>query len=70
MNERPKELMRMRRVLEIVPVSKTVWYRGMQMGRFPKPVPLSEGTVAWRSEDVWDAFDRLYNKQSAKEDES
>lgn len=39
-------------VAGIVPMSKASWYRGMADGRYPKPVKLSERSVAWRSTDI------------------
>lgn len=43
---------RRRGVQGIFPVSRSVWYDGIKTGRYPKPVKLSERTVAWRSTDI------------------
>lgn len=58
--ERTKKLLRLKEVLQIIPVSRSVWYRGMDSGKFPRPIKLSPQTVAWRSEDIWACFDELY----------
>ncbi len=39
-------------IAPIIPVSRSSWYTGIQEGRYPKPVKLSERSVAWRSEDI------------------
>jgi hypothetical protein len=36
----------------IIPVSKASWYAGIKDGKYPKPVKLSERTVAWRTTDI------------------
>ena len=32
--------LRLQEVLELIPVSRTSWYAGIQKGIFPRPVPL------------------------------
>ncbi|MDX8378297.1 MAG: AlpA family phage regulatory protein [Mariprofundales bacterium] len=44
--------LRLRKVLEIYPVSRTCWLSGIRKGIFPKGIKLSEGTVAWRVSDI------------------
>ena len=43
---------RLSQVLEVIPLSKTSWWRGVKSGRFPKPVKLSERCTAWKAEDI------------------
>ena len=44
--------LRLRQVLQIIPVSKSVWWEGCKTGRFPKPVKLGPRTTAWKAEDI------------------
>jgi prophage regulatory protein len=44
--------LRLPQVLEILPISKSTWWKGIREGRFPKPVKLSERTSAWSREDI------------------
>ena len=44
--------LRLRQVLQIIPISKSVWWEGCKTGRFPKPIKLSERTTAWKAEDI------------------
>ena len=47
----------------IIPVSRSVWYAGVKSGRYPKPVQLSEKTVAWRSVDIERVIDGMAVKE-------
>lgn len=48
-------------VLKVIPVSKTTWWKGIQEGRFPKPVKLTERTTAWRVSDIQQLINELAN---------
>lgn len=51
--ELPQEgFVRLDQVLEVIPVSKSTWFRGIQSGRFPKPVKLGERASAWRVDEI------------------
>ncbi|TIH19824.1 AlpA family transcriptional regulator [Maridesulfovibrio sp.] len=52
-------------VLKVIPVSKTTWWKGIQTGRFPKPVKLTERTTAWRVCDIRRLIDELPNQSEA-----
>ncbi len=36
----------------IIPVSRSSWWRGVRLGRYPKPVKLGPATTAWRIADI------------------
>jgi predicted DNA-binding transcriptional regulator AlpA len=44
--------MRLSRVLEVYPVSKSTWWEGVRSGRFPKPLRLGARARAWRTSDI------------------
>jgi predicted DNA-binding transcriptional regulator AlpA len=44
--------LRLRQVLTLIPISKSVWWAGCKSGRFPKPVKLGPKTTAWKAEDI------------------
>jgi prophage regulatory protein len=50
---------RKRGMAGIIPMGRTSWYAGIQEGRYPKPVKLSERSVAWRSTDIEALITRL-----------
>ncbi len=44
--------LRLKQVLEIIPVGKSTWWRGVKEGRFPQSVKLGARTTCWRVEDI------------------
>lgn len=36
----------------LIPVSKSTWWNGIKVGRFPKPIKLSSRITVWRVEDI------------------
>jgi predicted DNA-binding transcriptional regulator AlpA len=46
------ELLTLSEVLSTFPVSRSLWYRGVHEGRYPRPVRLSARRVAWRRTDI------------------
>ena len=40
------------RVLELFPVSRSTWWAGIKKGKYPAPVKLSARSVGWRSSDI------------------
>lgn len=51
--------LRLRQVLQLIPVSRSVWWAGVRDGRFPKGVKLSTRTTAWRVQDIAKLIDQL-----------
>lgn len=60
----------------IIPMSRASWYAGIKEGRYPKPVKLSERSVAWRKTDIdelavrlaagkWQAENQLNEQEAA-----
>lgn len=54
-SSKPTRLLRLGRVLELFPVSRSSWYAGIASGIYPQPVKLSARSVAW-PEDVIQAL--------------
>jgi len=44
--------LRLPQVLQLFPVSKSLWWAGVAVGDYPKPVKLSARCSAWRVEDI------------------
>ena len=44
--------LRLYQVLNLIPVGKSSWWRGVKEGRYPKPVKIAPRTSAWRAEDI------------------
>ena len=58
-----QELLKLKEVLKIVPVSKTTWYLGVKEGRYPQPVKIGLKAVAWRKQDIDDYINSLSTKK-------
>ena len=50
--ENDTTLLRLPQVLEIIPVSKSTWWKGCKEGRYPQPVHPRPRTAAWRKCDI------------------
>lgn len=46
------ELLKLNQVLELVPVSRSTWLRGIDDGLYPKPVKISPKLNVWRKKDI------------------
>jgi predicted DNA-binding transcriptional regulator AlpA len=55
----PNALLRAKRVLEIIPISRTAWYDGVREGRFPPGLKLAANTTVWRYRDLLALIDKL-----------
>ena len=51
-------LVRLKGVLERIPVSKSTWWEGVKSGKFPKPVKLGSRLTCWRESDILDLVER------------
>lgn len=45
-------LYRLPQVLARVPVSRSSWFAGIQLGRYPRGLQLGLRTTVWRSDDI------------------
>jgi len=51
--------LKLREVLELIPVSKSTWFRGIQSGKYPKPVKIGIRASAWRKSDIRACIEEL-----------
>lgn len=51
--------LRLKQVLQLIPIGKTQWYAGLKEGRFPQPIKLGPRTCAYRAEDISALIERL-----------
>lgn len=50
--QKEERLLRLKQVLERVPVSKSTWWAGCASGRFPKPIHLGPRVTCWRESEI------------------
>lgn len=55
----PAGFMRLSAVLNVIPVSKSSWWRGVKSGIYPAAVKIGPSTTAWRVDDIRDLIERL-----------
>lgn len=59
-----EKLLRLEKVLEIIPISRSGFLAGLKDGKFPKPVKLGLRAVAWRERDIQLIVDNGYIRAS------
>jgi len=52
MDNQTEKLLRLRDVLDRIPVSKSTWWAGVKKGRFPKPIKLGPRTTCWKESEI------------------
>lgn len=57
-----EKLIKLKEVLEIFPVSKSTWYRGIKSGLYPTQIYLSVGCVAWKASEIYALAENLQGK--------
>ena len=43
---------RLATILQVFPVGRSTWWRGVKEHRYPQPVKLGANTTAWKVEDI------------------
>ena len=39
-------------VIGVIPISKSSWWEGCRIGKYPQPIKLGPKTTVWRVEDI------------------
>ena len=50
----PDKLLRIKEVLNLIPVSRSTWYIGVKSGRFPRPIKLGVRIAVWPEKDIFE----------------
>jgi prophage regulatory protein len=58
--------MRLPEILAMFPVSKSTWWEGVRIQRYPQPVKISPRITAWRKKDVLQLLAKPENSQFPK----
>jgi len=51
--------LRLKQVLQIIPIGKTQWWKGVKEGRFPQAIKLGPRTTCWRINDIRNLVNEL-----------
>lgn len=60
-------LLRLRGVLQLIPVSKSHFLQGVATGQFPQPLKLSERVTVWKRSDILNFIDQAGAAQRRKQ---
>lgn len=62
-NQLPKTgFVRINTVLNLIPISKSSWWDGIDKGIYPKPVKIGQRVTAWRVEDIRALIQNISNQ--------
>ncbi len=53
---------RLKKVLQFIPISRSSWYLGIKSGKYPAPVHLGANTTAWRVQDIHTLIEKINKK--------
>jgi len=56
-----ERLLRLKQVLEFVPVSKTTWFAGIREGKFPAGRQLTSRTTVWLESEIVAIVEKVAN---------
>lgn len=62
--------LRLPQVLELIPVSRSTWYRGMKSGRYPLPVKIGQRAAGWKRSVIAERLRQLDQETSPPWEES
>ena len=55
----PREgFVRLPKILEVLPISRSSWWAGVKSGRYPAGIKLSARTTVWTVEEIWTVINR------------
>jgi len=54
-----KRYLRLKSVLELIPISRSTWYKWIQLGIAPKPTHISLRVAAWKYQDIENLLDEM-----------
>lgn len=46
-------------ILELFPVSRSTWWKGVKEGRYPQPVKLGPKMTAWKIADIYKLIEEI-----------
>jgi len=54
-----KRYLRLKNVLELIPISRSTWYKWIQLGIAPKPTHISLRIAAWKYQEIKDLLEEM-----------
>jgi prophage regulatory protein len=63
---KPKPMLRLRAVKQIIPYSTSTIYDRISKGTFPKPVPIGPRAVAWIEDEILELKEKLIAERDGR----
>lgn len=60
-----KGFLRLKQVLQLIPIGRTKWFEGIQAGEFPAPVKFGRCSL-YRARDIVELINRIENRENGK----
>lgn len=51
--------LRLKTILQIIPIGRSTWWEGVQLGKFPKPIKIGRNITVWRTKDIQLLIEKL-----------
>jgi len=48
----PDRMLRVKQVLDLVPISRSAWWRGVKEGQYPKPYKIGPRVSVWSEKEI------------------
>ena len=61
-NETTHRLMRLKDILQVIPVGRSTWWLWVSQGKAPAPIKLGERVTCWHSADIEDFIEGVRPK--------
>lgn len=67
-NHPQEKLIRLKTVLEMIPVSRSTWWAGVKEGKYPQPIHLGKKIRLWHQKDILVIIENLtrHHQEGAK----
>jgi len=59
--------LRLPEILQLIPISRSSWWRGIREGRFPPGIKLTPRTTAWLKSEILSLMEKLIEESSNEE---
>jgi len=54
-----KRYLQLKSVLELIPISRSTWYKWVQLGIAPQPTHISLRVAAWKAQEIKELLDEM-----------
>ncbi len=59
MSDTEERFLRLSQVLDIIPISRSGWWKGCKEGKYPKPLKIGARTTVWRASEIQELVAKL-----------